>query len=41
MTLSATGRGVTEADVEKVGGSFAMPDKLVALTFEHDRALAY
>ncbi|MEM7271964.1 MAG: DsrE family protein [Actinomycetota bacterium] len=39
--MSAKGRGVTDADLEAVGGTFAMPAKLVELTFENDRALVY
>ena len=39
--MSAKGRGVTEADLEGKGASFAMPAKLVELTFAADRVLTY
>ena len=39
--MSAKGRGVTEADLEGKGATFAMPSKLVELTFDADRVLVY
>ncbi|MEM7324660.1 MAG: DsrE family protein [Actinomycetota bacterium] len=39
--MSSKARGVSEADVQALGGSFAMPAKLVELTFEHERVLVY
>ena len=39
--LSAKARGVTEADLGSARAQFAMPDKLVELTFACDRALTY
>jgi uncharacterized protein len=39
--MSAKARGVGEGDLVGKGASFAMPDVLVQLTFEHDRVLTY
>jgi hypothetical protein len=39
--MSSKARGVTEADVGSKGASFAMPSKLVELTFAADRVLTY
>ncbi len=39
--MSAKGRGVTESDLEGKNASFAMPAKLVELTFAADRVLTY
>ena len=39
--MSAKGRGVTEADLEGKGAAFAMPAKLVELTFAAERVLVY
>ncbi|MEM8925668.1 MAG: DsrE family protein [Actinomycetota bacterium] len=39
--MSAKGRGVGDDDIEKLGATFAMPSKLVELTFENDRVLVY
>lgn len=39
--MSAKGRGVTEEDLEGKNATFAMPAKLVELTFEADRVLTY
>lgn len=39
--MSAKGRGVTEADLKDKNASFAMPTKLVELTFAADRVLTY
>lgn len=39
--MSAKGRGVSEADLEGKNASFAMPSKLVELTFAADRVLTY
>ena len=39
--MSAKGRGVTEADLDGKGATFAMPSKLVELTFDADRVLSY
>ncbi len=39
--MSAKGRGVTEADLEGKGATFAMASKLVELTFDADRVLVY
>jgi uncharacterized protein len=39
--MSAKARGVTEGDLERTGAQFAMPDKLVELTFGCDRVLTY
>lgn len=39
--MSAKARGVTEADLSATGAQFAMPDKLVELTFACDRVLTY
>jgi predicted peroxiredoxin len=39
--MSANGRGVSESDIEGKGITFAMPSKLVELTFGADRVLCY
>ena len=39
--MSAKARGVTEADLGSTRAEFAMPDKLVELTFACDRVLTY
>lgn len=39
--MSAKARGVSDDDLEAVNGSFAMPAKLVELTFANDRVLVY
>jgi uncharacterized protein len=39
--MSATGRGVTEADLDGKNATFAKPEKLVELAFEADRVLTY
>ena len=39
--MSSKARGVTEADLQGKPAEFAMPDRLVALTFEADRTLTY
>ncbi len=39
--MSAKRRGVTEADLEGKAATFAMPSKLVELTFDADRVLVY
>lgn len=39
--MSAKSRGVTDDDIAGKGASFAMPAKLVELTFEADRVLTY
>lgn len=39
--MSAKSRGVTEADLTAKNASFAMPAKLVELTFDADRVLTY
>lgn len=39
--MSAKGRGVSDDDLGRLGGAFAMPSKLVELTFENDRVLVY
>lgn len=39
--MSSKARGVTEADLEGKSAEMAMPDRLVALTFEADRVLTY
>ncbi len=39
--MSSKGRGVTEADLDGKGASFAMPPELVELVFEADRVLVY
>ena len=39
--MSAKGRGVSDGDLERLNATFAMPSKLVELTFENDRALVY
>lgn len=39
--MSAKGRGVTEADLEGKSATFAMPSKLIELTFDADRVLTY
>ncbi len=39
--MSAKARDMTEADLEGKGATFAMPDKLVELTFAADRVLCY
>lgn len=39
--MSSQSRGVTEADLEGKGISFAAPPKLVELTFAADRVLCY
>lgn len=39
--MSSKARGVTEADLQGKNASFAMPAKLVELTFAADRVLTY
>lgn len=39
--MSAKARGVDESDIADKGASFAMPSKLVELTFAADRVLCY
>ncbi len=39
--MSSKGRGVTEADLEGKPAEFAPPNRLVALTLDHDRTLTY
>ena len=39
--MSAKARGMTEDDLEGTSATFAMPDKLVELTFAADRVLCY
>jgi predicted peroxiredoxin len=39
--MSSAARGVTEDDLAGKNGTFAMPAKLVELTFAHDRVLVY
>lgn len=39
--MSAKGRGVTDADLVGKNAEFAMPSKLVELTFAADRVLTY
>jgi predicted peroxiredoxin len=39
--MSAEARGMSEADLEATGATFAKPDDLVELTFAHDRMLSY
>lgn len=39
--MSAKARGITEAELEPLKAQFAMPDKLVELTFTCDRVLTY
>lgn len=39
--MSSKARGVTAADLEGKPAEMAMPDRLVALTFEADRVLTY
>ena len=39
--MSAQGRGVTDADIGPKNAAFAMPSKLVELTFAADRVLVY
>jgi uncharacterized protein len=39
--MSAKARGVAEADLAPLQAQFAMPDKLVELTFACDRVLTY
>ena len=39
--MSSQARGVTAADLEGKPAEMAMPPKLVALAFEHDRVLTY
>ncbi len=39
--MSAKARGVIEDDLARTGAQFAMPDKLVELTFACDRVLTY
>lgn len=39
--MSAKARGVTQEHLAATGAQFAMPDKLVELTFRCDRVLAY
>ena len=39
--MSSKARGVAEADLEGKPAEFAMPKRLVQLTFEADRALTY
>jgi predicted peroxiredoxin len=39
--MSSKARGVTQDDLADTGATFAMPAKLVELTFEADRVLVY
>jgi predicted peroxiredoxin len=39
--MSSKSRGVTDVDLAGKNASFAMPAKLVELTFSHDRVLTY
>ncbi len=39
--MSSKARGVTDADLEGKPAEFAMPERLVQLTFEADRVLTY
>ncbi|HYN35596.1 MAG TPA: DsrE family protein [Actinomycetota bacterium] len=39
--MSSMARGVTDADIEGKGASWAAPEKLVELTLGHDRVLTY
>lgn len=39
--MSSKARGVTEADLASKNGAFAMPPKLVELTFAADRVLTF
>jgi predicted peroxiredoxin len=39
--MSSKARGVNEADLAGKNASFAMPAKLVELTFSHERVLTY
>jgi predicted peroxiredoxin len=39
--MSSKARGVGDADLEGKPAEFAMPDRLVQLAFEADRALTY
>lgn len=39
--MSAKARGVEESDLETTGAQFALPPKLVELTFACDRVLTY
>lgn len=39
--MSSKARGVTESDLEGKNATFAMPSKLVELTFAADRVLTY
>ncbi|MGI8822548.1 MAG: DsrE family protein [Acidimicrobiia bacterium] len=39
--MSSKSRGVSEADAASKGATFAMPSKLVELTFATDRVLTY
>ena len=39
--MSSKSRGVTEADLAGKNASFAMPAKLIELTFSHERVLTY
>lgn len=39
--MSSKARGVTEADLEGKPAEFAMPDRLVQLSFDADRTLTY
>jgi uncharacterized protein len=39
--MSGKARGVTQDDMDRAGAEFAMPKKLVQLTFEADRVLTY
>lgn len=39
--MSSKARGVTETDLADKNATFAMPSKLVELTFEADRVLVY
>ncbi len=39
--MSGKARGLTEDDLTAMGAQFAMPDKLVELTFGCDRVLTY
>lgn len=39
--MSANARDIPESELESLGAQFAMPDKLVELTFGCDRVLTY
>jgi uncharacterized protein len=39
--MSAKGRGLAEQDLAGKPAEFAMPDKLVRLSLEHDRMFTY